>query len=72
MNFKDGKAICPYYVKTECSVDEAQKYDLYNLRRGYENISPTDPNFKDKAYTLIIEYNPLIQYKNIPFFQLKK
>ena len=72
VNFKDWKAICPYYVKTECSVDEAQKYDLYNLRRWYENISPTDPDYKDKAYTLIIEYNPLIQYKNIPFFQLKK
>lgn len=79
--------ICPYFIDN-CTIDEAQKYDLYNFRRWYENLYKPlkeiykDENLKDEyilnwkakdvKYPMIIEYNPFIQVANLKFFQLKK
>lgn len=76
---------CPFYEKN-CNLGKAEKYDLYNLRRWYENIYNTswwkkpyevwnlkpENVWKDLEYTLIIEYNPLIQSSKNPFFTVKK
>lgn len=73
------KPICPYYVKENCDEDKAQEYDLYNFRRWYENILESDKKtlkseyaWKDVKYPLIIEYNPIVQQKNLKFFQIRR
>ncbi len=82
----DKDLICPYYVsKTDCTLDEAQKYDLYNLRRWYENILENSWNpeegynknnvilksgyTEEDKYPVIIEYNPLILQKTQQFLK---
>lgn len=74
---------CPFYERN-CDLGKAEKYDFYNLRRWYENLYKTwtkpyvtwnlkpENVWSDLEYTLIIEYNPLIQSEKIPFFQIKK
>lgn len=85
----NNKASCPYFIdKNNCTIEEAQKYDLYNLRAWYENLYKiwTDPykddnilddlkdwtKIKDVKYPVIIEYNPSLQKAKNPFFTLTK
>lgn len=65
--------ICPYY-EVNCNLDNSQKYDLYNIRRWYQNIINTywtPENVPENLrYSLIIEYNPNITLST-KFFRIE-
>lgn len=58
--------LCPFYI-SNCTLDNAQKYDMNYLRRGYDN--KRDSSYEN--YPVIINYNSLIQLTPPPLFQKK-
>lgn len=71
----NDKALCPYFIdKKDCTIEEAQKYDLYNLRAWYENLydltwwkkAYVDSNLKDEFKinwkAKDVKYPVLIEY----------
>ncbi len=63
--------VCPFYKYSEnsfdCTLDEAQKYDLNYLRRWIEenNFGSSE---EESQYPVVIKYNPEVQISPPPLF----